>query len=271
MKRHYDLIFGIGRACSCSQSLRAAGLQLASFPWDWVGDPGARGRVDVICNDFKGWMDLKDLEHRAPHTIYVKEYVFNRRNELLFLHDFKDGIPIAEQFPKIEAKYARRIARLNNCIKSAKAPVLAVCIDAPHLTEPTSLDEIRECRRLLGEKYPGTKFEMLLINREPGRDFANRIEEEPEPGLMRAVFEYKDMAPGRPVFAINIPLMADYLKSRFTVRDYRTPAEYAAYKAHQEEVRKETRIIKMKEVGASNRFEYLLIRLWRKLAGAPKK
>ena len=112
---------------------------------------------------------------------------------------------------------------------------------------------------------------MLLINRDPSRSFKNRIEEEPEPGLMRAAFEYKDMAPGRPMFAIDIPLMSEYLKSRFTVRDYRTPAEYAAYKAHQKEVRKETRIVKMKEVGASNRFEYLLIRLWRKLAGAPKK
>ena len=268
MKRHYGFIFGIGRACSCSQCLRAAGLQLASFPWDWIGDPGAKGRVEVICNDFKDWFNLEDLERREPHTIYVKEYVYNRRNGLLFLHDFKDGMPIEEQFPAIEAKYARRIARLGKCIRESDGPVLAVCIDAPHLTEPTPLDEIRECRRMLEAKYPGVKFDMLLVNRDKGREFGDRIEEEPEPGLMRVAFEYKDMAPGRPLFAIDVPLMGEYLKSRFTVSDYRTPAEFAAYKAHQEEVRKETRLVKMREAGASNRFEYMLIRLKKRLKGA---
>lgn len=271
MKKHYDLIFGIGRACSCSQSLRAADLQLASFPWDWIIDPGAQGRVEIICNDFKDWLNLEDLEQRAPHTIYVKEYIFNKRNNLLFLHDFKIGIPIKEQFASVKAKYARRIARLNSCIKSSKAPVLAVCIDAPHLTEPTSLDEMRECRRMLETKYPGTKFDMLLINRDSNRSFKERLEEEPEPGLMRAAFEYKDMAPGRPIFAIDIPLMGEYLKSRFTVRDYRTPAEYAAYAAHQKELRKETRMVKMQEAGASNRFEYMLIRLKKRLTRIFKK
>ena len=267
MKRHYGVIFGIGRACSCSQCLRAARLQLASFPWDWVGDPGAKGRVEIICNDFKDWFNIEDLERREPHTIYVKEYVYNRRNGLLILHDFKDGVPIEEQFPAIEAKYARRIARLNNCIRSAKEPVLAVCIDAPHLTEPTPLEEIRECRRMLEAKYPNAKFDMLLINRDPSRKFENRIEEEPEPGLMRAAFEYKDKAPCRPAFAIDVPLVGEYLRSRFSVSDYRTPAEFAAYKAHQKEVRKETRRVKMREAGASNRFEYLLIRLKNRLKG----
>ena len=271
MKKHYDLIFGVGRACSCSQCLRAAGLQLASFPWDWVGDPGAIGRIDIICNGFKDWMNLEDLERREPHTIYVKEYVFNKRNGLLFLHDFKDGAPLDEQFPKIAEKYARRITRLNSCIQSAKAPVLVVCIDAPHLTEPTTLDEIRMCRQRLSEKYPKTAFEFLLVNRDQTRNFEDRIEEEPEPGLMRVAFEYKDKSPGRPLFAVDIPLMAAYLKSRFTVRDYRTPAEYAAYKAHQKEVRKETRIVKMREAGASNRLEYILIRLKRRLTELLKK
>ena len=56
--------------------------------------------------------------------------------------------------------------------------------------------------------------------------------------------------------------------SRFTVSDYRTPAEFAAYKAHQEEVRKETRLVKMREAGASNRFEYMLVRLKKRLKGA---
>lgn len=32
----YDLIVGMGKACSCSMSLRKAGLQHLSLPFDWM-------------------------------------------------------------------------------------------------------------------------------------------------------------------------------------------------------------------------------------------
>jgi hypothetical protein len=53
VKRHYDFIFCVGRACIATQSLRRAGLQHATFPWDWVGDPGVYERVEYICSDFR--------------------------------------------------------------------------------------------------------------------------------------------------------------------------------------------------------------------------
>ena len=35
-KQHYDFVFSLGQACSCSSSLRAAKLQYASYPFDWL-------------------------------------------------------------------------------------------------------------------------------------------------------------------------------------------------------------------------------------------
>ena len=37
----YDFIFGLGNACSCTQTLREADLQVLSFPFDWVILSGA--------------------------------------------------------------------------------------------------------------------------------------------------------------------------------------------------------------------------------------
>ena len=34
--KRYDICFGIGEACVCSQVLRKAGLQKLSYPFDWV-------------------------------------------------------------------------------------------------------------------------------------------------------------------------------------------------------------------------------------------
>ena len=62
MIKKYDLIVPLGYACSCSQTLRRAGLQLASFPWDWLVVPPPSERCRLICNGFKGWMNLEDLK-----------------------------------------------------------------------------------------------------------------------------------------------------------------------------------------------------------------
>ena len=61
MKLHYDLIFSIGRSCVCTQALRKAKLQLASFPWDWLGNPPISERIAYICTDFKDWPRFEEI------------------------------------------------------------------------------------------------------------------------------------------------------------------------------------------------------------------
>ena len=49
MTGKYDLILPIGEACSCSQSLRTAGLQFASFPWDWIAMHNIHNLIELDC------------------------------------------------------------------------------------------------------------------------------------------------------------------------------------------------------------------------------
>ena len=97
MAKTYDLIVPLGYACSCSQSLRRAGLQLASLPWDWVGVPPPSERCMDICRGFKDWMNLEDLAWAGKNDTYGHEEVHNRRNGLIILHDFASGVPLEEQ------------------------------------------------------------------------------------------------------------------------------------------------------------------------------
>ena len=57
--------------------------------------------------------------------------------------------------------------------------------------------------RLLSEGYPGIRFEVCLISLDRGRAFADRIEEEPEPGLLHVAFDYADHTPGVPDFTVR--------------------------------------------------------------------
>ena len=66
--KNYDFVFGLGRACACTQSLRSAGLQLLSLPWDWITyqltpqGPDLLLRVDLIASGFAGWFEEEDLK-----------------------------------------------------------------------------------------------------------------------------------------------------------------------------------------------------------------
>ena len=79
----YDLIVPLGYACSCSQTLRRAGLQLASFPWDWVGVPPPSERCRLICDGFKDWMNLEDLKWAGRNDTFGHEEVLNARTGLI--------------------------------------------------------------------------------------------------------------------------------------------------------------------------------------------
>ena len=226
----YDLIFGIGAACSCSQSLRAADLQFASFPWDWIGFPSMPERARIMCEGYKGWMEMEDLEYIGPIGGRKAQYR-NRKNGILSNHEFFVDVPLSESFPGVKERYDRRIARLDRLIRTARRPVLVLRLDTPAKAgEPTSLEDCRECRRILSEGYPGIRFEVCLISLDRGRSFADRVEEEPDDGFLHVAFDYADYTPGVPDFTVDFKLLAPFLKSRFKVRDYRTPEEKRAYR-----------------------------------------
>ena len=236
MKKQYDLVFGLGPACSCSQTLRKAGLQHLSFPYDWIGphtdlyDVDVSRRTDQICNEFAGWFDPADFEPAGSSDQSGKDHYFNSELKLIFLHDFIKGSSFQEAFPAVQAKYQRRIARLLELIRASKN-VLLVRVDRPDVPSRTPFEECRYARKRLGEKFAPTAFDMVVLSHESGRPFADMKVDQPEEGLTRLSFDYDDTTPGAPSYQPIFELTAKALSDRFTVRDYRTPEEIAAHAA----------------------------------------
>ena len=231
MTGKYDLIFSIGEACSCTECLRSAGLQFASFPWDWIAFPSLPERAELMCSGYRGWLECEDLEVIERSTANGKDVYRNRRNGIIYNHDFVAGARLEEAFPAVREKYERRIAHLDSLIREAERPILAVRLETPAKGGiPTPLDDCRTFRRRLAEAYPGKRFEFCLITLDAGRPFKDRIEEEPEDGLLHVAFDYADRSPGRPDFAVDSRTLVAFLKERFSVRDYRTAEERRAYR-----------------------------------------
>lgn len=256
--KEYDFIVGLGRACSCSQSLRRAGLQLLSLPWDWITydlhppRPDLLLRIDVIASGFAGWLEEEDLKFVRRNPISGKDLYINDRNKILFAHDFPPDVPLHESFPAVKSKYDRRIRRLLQLLAGAKSNILAVYMDAP--TYPVSdVETCREAQRRLQALYPRIKVDFLMFALEPGRPFEKRVVEDLGDGFTRVAFDFRDHTPGLPDHSVQHNLCAAAMREIASVREYRTAAEIKAMNSR-------TRLVKMREVGANNAWEYFLAR-----------
>lgn len=230
MKR-YDLIFGLGPACSCSQTLRKAKLQLLSFPFDWIiylrnmvlHPMDVSDKVGHLCARMEYWFEREDFvrAHRKQDGLDI---VYNRRTTAFYPHDFHSAEELERDFDKVKAKYERRIARLMELIRQSK-DVLMVRLDAPPGEPPTPDDDCRHARRKMAETFMGTNFDLVHFRCEKGRSFADRTDREIEPGFREIAFDYHDYTPGKPTYEVRLDLAAKALCQHYAVRDYRTPEE----------------------------------------------
>lgn len=266
MKKHYDLIFGIGPACSCSQALRRAGLQHLSFPFDWIGPlpdrPGWDGdlprRAELLASAFDRWLDPADFVHEGLHA-NGKERYYNRRLNLMFLHDFPKGVPLDESYPLIAEKYRKRCHRLLTLLRKSKR-ALIVRLDRPDLAYRTPIEDCRRAREILGRAFAPTAFDVLLLQHDAAIPPGDCREEAVEPGILRLSLDYLDRTPGADIAQPDHRRTAAALMSRFAVRDYRTPAEIADWKRRQ-------KLKRYAKFGATTYLGYRLARIRRALFG----
>lgn len=260
-KLKYDLVFSFGPACSCSQTLRRAGLQLLSFPFDWIS-PGfgtplwnndVRFRADMLAERFgaerspKGFLHLEDFVYSGDHT-NGKAKVYNKRLGINFLHDFPIGVPLEESFPAVKAKYTRRENRLLELIGKS-ANVLIARLDRPDLDYRTPDDDCRYARELLSRAFAPARFDFLLIQPDASVPFGNESLETVEPGFFRLAFDYGDRRPGADRKFPRFELTSAAVAEHFAVRDYRTKEEIAAHRLKERQKR-------WAKYGASNALQY---------------
>lgn len=236
MKKKYDLVIPLGNACSCSQTLRGAGLQLLSFPFDWVG-PGSVDtevpldlgkRVRAICDGIDSWLKAEDFELFADSGEQATtEFYRNNMLKFVFLHDFPKNVPFEIAYPEVRAKYLRRFNRLHQLLENARR-VLIFRLDRPDAAVQTPVTACREALQLLSARFPGTVFELILMQQDKNIPFARRKVTEVEPGLTLIRFDYRSTAPTALPSNVNLKQTEAALRSICRVQDYRTADERRA-------------------------------------------
>lgn len=166
MKYIYDLIFGMGDNCEASLMLRENGLQICSFPFDWLANSKLGENLDILTNKFNNFFNKEDLVYvqqiNTPEQ-YNIEYR-NKRTNLSFKHDFPVENTFDEQYPICRKKYNRRCERLLNKIYKSKK-VLIVFRTSKQVKTEDIISEIRSRKDKIQTTFPDTHIDYLyLIN-----------------------------------------------------------------------------------------------------------
>ena len=251
MTDRFDLVFGLGSACSCSQTLRAAGLQLASFPLDWVSGGDLACRTKLVLDGFADWMTADAWERQENPGAFKHDTYLNRVTGFVHPYDFDQGKTVAESYPSVKAKYDRRIARLLGLLANAKR-VLLVWVGDPRDAQPLTAADVERCLAAFRSRYLGAEFQMLALDCRPGVP-PEKAEVTDGDGFRLVAFDYRCRTADAPAWTVE-PDLLQPLFAGLSVRDYRTDAERRAYAAAQ-------RRRELERFGASNAVQLLVTKL----------
>ena len=207
-------------------ALRAAGLQFASLPFDWIGAPGIVAGAKMIASDFEGWLERGDLVlHDVRRGSFNNHIYRNTRTGYGFPHDFSSFYTFDEIFPKIAEKYARRIRRLRELLGRARK-VLLVYVERPIWPRGPDAD-LLETRLILEGKFPGLSIDIIYFHEDPACGEPRR--ETVAEGITAVACDYREFDHGEVSHTVDIRPLAAYLKSAVTVTDARTEEERRSY------------------------------------------
>ena len=260
MKRKYDLAFSLGAACACSQMLRLAKLQYASFPYDWLANGSFLERESLLEARFGDWPRAEDFA-----VVGVQQngwpIVEDRRMHFTYLHDFPPEVAVEVQSAAVCEKYARRQKRLMDLIASSRR-VLVVYVGLPeHDAVPKA--ELMAARERLERCFAPARFDILCFDCPTGVPFSARRDVEVAPGIRTISFDYRDYRPSKLRYEAAYGFLARHFMRGYAVRDYRTPE---ARRLHEEKLREK----EMARFNAHRAFELFArkieYRIWRHFA-----
>ena len=170
MKEKFDLIFGVGENCNTSLALRQNNLQIASFPFDWLGFSDLEKNISIILDDFKNFINEEDLEI-LPNSFNGRTDTYvNKKNNLHFVHDFVPDIDFKKQFIFVKNKYQKRQKRLYELISKSNK-VLIVYISS-HETELSKIiEKYKYIQEKISKKFPNIGFSYLYIQSSENQEY----------------------------------------------------------------------------------------------------
>ena len=233
--KEYNLAFSLGFSCGTSQALRAAGLQFASYPLDWVGSPGILTSARLVAEDFAGWFEAEDLEivdvrHGAG---FCTRCYRNRKTNVGYSHEFSDFFPFEETYPKVRGTYDRRVERFLAAAGKSRR-ILAVYMEIP-FRKCAAKEDLLSARRILAERFKEAEVDLLYVCVEEsvGRPSVKEL----APGVFVAGFDYRKYDNGEITHFIDWGPLVALLKENFSVADCRTAEEKAKFATYDRESR----------------------------------
>ena len=109
----YVNIISLGGNCFVASNLKELGLRNKSYPFDWTTSFDFYSVIDLIKNNFEGFLDYNNLYQYSKY----KSYYYNDKYKIGFIHDFNKYISLRLQIKKVQEKYQRRIDRFYNSIQ----------------------------------------------------------------------------------------------------------------------------------------------------------
>lgn len=217
--RNYDFAFSLGFSCGTSQALRAAGMQFASFPLDWVGSPSVVASARMIADDFRNWLEPEDLKlWDVRHgTGFCTRIYKNMRTGFGFSHEFSDFVRFEASYPSVKAMYERRIDRFLTQLKASRR-ILAVYTEMPILPRPKD-EDLLEARSILQAKAPQAEIDLVCFFVEPGcrKPVAKTVAD----GVTAVGVDYRKFDCGEVSHFLEVGLLTRFLKENYTVDDPR--------------------------------------------------
>lgn len=215
-KKKYDVIFGIGEACSCSATLRKASLQIASYPLDWLYGTQFKARVDILCSKFNRFIEKEDLQfHDITRSISCDAYG-NSYNNLIFNHDFPMGEKLDDSYPAIKAKYDRRIQRLLSGIDNAQN-VLIMYMETPNCAVITSDSEIIEGYQKIKAQYPHKNITLLYWKQDNSYKPRQYKMDTLADDVIKITANYKNQAEDAVPYGIDVRFTSGLLRKYFSL------------------------------------------------------
>lgn len=233
----YDFIFSLGANCAVSQSLRDAGLQFASYPFDWIGSPGLMRDVEMVESGFANWLDRGDLklwdvrhEEGAVQRVYK-----NMRTGFGFPHEFTNAFRIEDGYEKTREKYDRRIARFMKDLGSSRR-ALGIYLEVATRRRLAD-DALAESRRRLAAKFPGLELDLLYVYEDPAAPDLETVSDKDGVTVLRG--HYAKFLDGKVMHTVDRSQLVSYIHENFTVAEHDDVAgEKARYEAEQKKLRK---------------------------------
>lgn len=233
----YDFAFSLGFCCTCSESMRAEGLQYASSPFDWVGITDILQVPRVIASDFANWFDREALQLWDVRIMsgFATRVYRNMKTGIGFVHDFSNAEPIETHYDQVKAKYDRRIARFRRDLGAARR-ILAVYLELPKKNCAPQA-EIEEARRILKTKCPEAEVDLIYMYEDPEVREWQIVRE--QDGITVVKMDYRVFLKDKLMHLCRHDQVRSCLRALAEVPDRRTDAEKAKFAALKTEERRQ--------------------------------